>query len=57
MKKLLEYFGFIVENLTGGSHYSVRHPDIDYPIKPLPKQNPLRGIYVRDFLKWIDEVK
>ncbi|MBL1224778.1 type II toxin-antitoxin system HicA family toxin [Enterococcus sp. BWR-S5] len=57
LKKLLEYYGFIVKNRTGGSHYTVTHPKIDFPIKPLAKHSPVKRPYVKDFLNWIDEVK
>ena len=57
LKKLLESYGFIVKNKTGGSHYSVRHPQLEFPIKPLPKNTPVKSPYIRDFLALIDEVK
>ena len=57
LKKLLEKYGFILSNKTGGSHYSVRHPKLGYPIKPLPKRDPVKRPYIRDFLELIDEVK
>ena len=57
MKRLFELYDFIVENKSGGSHYSVRHPKIKLPIKPLPRRNPIKAPYVKDFLCWIDEIK
>lgn len=58
LKKLLEFYGFVLTNKTGGSHYMVYHPSIKSPIKPLPKKTGhLKSYLVKEFLSWIDELK
>lgn len=53
---LLKSYGCTVKNRTGGSHYSVSHPQIDEVII-LPKHNvPLKKYNIRDIKDFINEI-
>ncbi|MDR2957064.1 MAG: type II toxin-antitoxin system HicA family toxin [Coriobacteriales bacterium] len=59
---LLESFGFEVKNYSGGSHYSVSHPDdnIIGTMEPnsIPMHKPtVLPVYVRRAIVWIDRVR
>ncbi|WP_225350296.1 type II toxin-antitoxin system HicA family toxin [Lacticaseibacillus pantheris] len=52
MRRLLENYGFKVVNDTGGSHFIVYNPSLDYPMKPLPDHGKdLKSYLVRYFFK------
>ncbi|WP_056957152.1 type II toxin-antitoxin system HicA family toxin [Lacticaseibacillus pantheris] len=58
MRRLLENYGFKVVNDTGGSHFIVYNPSLDYPMKPLPDHGKdLKSYLVRYFLNAIDDLK
>lgn len=62
IKGLLEAFGFEVKNYSGGSHFSVSHPQYDVikPMEPnsIPMNKPsVRDVYVKRAIKWIDSVR
>ena len=59
---LLESYGFEVKNYSGGSHYSVSHPDYDVidAMEPnsIPMHRPhLLSVYVKRAIGWIDRVE
>ena len=61
LKSLLEAFGFEVNNYSGGSHYSVSHPEYDIIPTMEPNTIPMRKptlleVYVRRSLRWIEKV-
>ena len=59
---LLESYGFEVKNYSGGSHYSVSHPDYDVIDAMEPNSIPMHkphvlSVYVKRALLWIDRVE
>ena len=59
---LLQSFGFEVKNYSGGSHYSVSHPDYSVIDAMEPNSIPMHKphvlpVYVKRAVKWIDSVE
>ena len=59
---LLESYGFEVHNYSGGSHYSVSHPEFDVIGAMEPNSIPLHKphvlpVYVKRALVWIERLK
>ena len=58
---LLESFGFEVKNYSGGSHYSISHPEYDVidALEPnsIPMHKPhVLPVYVKRAIIWIDRI-
>lgn len=51
-----KHFGCKVNNATGGSHYSIKHPSIDRTLI-VPRHKPVKQPYVLNVLEFIDEIK
>ena len=61
LKALLVSYGFDVNNYSGGSHFSVSHPQyaVIRPMEPntIPMNKPsVLEVYVKRAIKWIDRV-
>ena len=59
---LLQSYGFEVKNYSGGSHYSVSHPDHSVIDAMEPNSIPMHKphvlpVYVKRAVKWIDYVE
>ena len=59
---LLKSYGFEVENYSGGSHYSVSHPDYDIFDAMEPNSIPMHkphvlSVYVKRAVIWIDRIE
>ena len=59
---LLESYGFEVKNYSGGSHYSVSHPDYRVIDAMEPNSIPMHKphvlpVYVKRAIVWIDRVE
>jgi len=58
---ILRSYGFEVKNYSGGSHYSVSHPDYDVINAMEPNSIPMNKphvlpVYVKRSIAWIDRV-
>lgn len=54
---VLEYFNCIVDKSRGkGGHVMVSHPLADRSF-PIPSDKPVKAIYVKDCIKFIEEVR
>lgn len=57
LKSLLCYYGCSVRQKSrGSSHYTFSHPAILYALT-IPKDRPVKAIYVKRALVMIDEIK
>jgi len=59
---LLQSYGFEVKNYSGGSHYSVSHPDYSVIDAMEPNSIPMHKphvlpVYVKRAVKWIDSAE
>ena len=59
---LLESYGFEVKNYSGGSHYSVSHPDYSIIDVREPNSIPMHKphvlpVYVKRAIVWIDRIE
>lgn len=55
VRAVAKKFGLEVRSHRG-SHYTFSHPDVDFHIT-IPARRPVKPVYVRDFVKFIDDIR
>ncbi len=61
LRSILEYYGFVATNYSGGSHFTFEHPYADIILldesKSIPYNRPtVKPPYVKKAIKWIERV-
>lgn len=57
IKTIGEYYGCLIVNKNGRSHFSIKHMKVDRVLTIPSNKNPIKSPYVKDFVKFIDELK
>ena len=55
INNVLSYYGFV--SRIKGSHYTYSHQDLPGVQICIPKARPVKAIYVKEALKWIDTIR